>query len=621
MVRILSTTLTPEIFVALCLLVLTVTLFVTEVFRIDVAALIVLVALGFSSAIPGVDPILPPELIFEGFASNAVMAIIATMIIGTGLDRSGTMSHVAGWILVRGKNNERRIVTMLAGSAALMSGFVQNIGAAALFLPVTDRVARLSGLPISRLLMPVGFCVMMGGSLTLVGSSSLVMLNDLIVSSNKSLPIDKQLKQFHLFEVAPVGIALTLTGILFFVLLGRFLLPKNNQAVRRRTTRTHEYFKEVYGLSGELHALQVTMESPLVGMTVLQIERTLASAPAILALKIDDQITVVPNGKQAIWVDSYLGVMCTKRELIRFARKYKLRIVKHDNIFASVLNAQETGVAEIVIPPGSSLVGQTLTECRMQRDDGLNALAVYRAGSILDEGFRETPLQGGDTLVVHTAWADLKELRNNSDYAIVTDRLDDELRPGKLRQALFFFVASMLLVLFSDFPIAVSLLFGAVGMVVSGVISMDEAYHAVSWKTVFLLGSLIPLGHAFETSGAATWIASLALQWLRDVPAWEIQVVIALMATVFSLFMSNVGATVLLVPLSVNIAVATDANPAMFALTVAIATSNSFLLPTHQVNALIMGPGGYRVGDFLKAGSVMTVLYLAVSIAVLNLMY
>ena len=616
-----SIALTPEIVVALGLLLLTVVLLVTEVLRLDVAALVVLVALGFSSAIPGVDPILPSAMLFDGFSSNAVMSIIATMIIGTGLDRTGIMSYVASWILARGGNSERRIVGMIAGSAAILSGFVQNIGAAALFLPVANRVARLSGLPVSRILMPMGFCIMMGGSITLVGSSSLIMLNDLVKSSNASLSSDQQIAPYHLFEVAPVGIALTLSGLLFFIVFGRYVLPANRDADERRSTRTNEYFKQVYGLSGELYGLQATIDSPLVGMTILQIERSLDAVPSILAVKIDDKITVVPSGKQAIWVDSYLGVMCSKRELIRFARKYKLRIVKNENIFASVMNAQETGIAEIVVPPGSALVGQTLTQKRLQRDDGLSVLRVYRAGDVLDDGFREAPLQGGDTLVVHTPWKDLKKLRNNRDYAVVTDQLDDELRSGKIGQALFFFIASMCLVLFSSFPIAVSLLFGAVGMVVSGVISMDEAYHAVSWKTVFLLGSLIPLGHAMELSGAATWIAAMALQWLDGVALWEIQVVVAVLATVFSLFMSNVGATVLLVPLAINIAVATGADPAMFALTVAIATSNSFLLPTHQVNALIMGPGGYRVLDFLRAGSVMSVLYLAVSIGVLNLMY
>ncbi len=616
-----TTALTPEIIVALCLLALTVILLVTEVLRIDVAALVVLVALGFSSAIPGVDPILPSSMLFDGFSSSAVMSIVATMIIGTGLDKTGTMSYVASWILARGKNKESRITGLLAGSAALLSGFVQNIGAAALFLPVANRIARVSGLPASRILMPMGFCVMLGGSITMVGSSSLIMLNDLVLSSNKALPAENQMSTFHLFDVAPVGLALTLTGLLFFILLGRFVLPRDRKTVIRDTTRTNDYFKRVYELSGELYELQATIDSPLVGMTILQIERTLESAPSILALKMDNHITVVPSGKQVIWVDTYLGVMCSKRELISFARKYKLKIIKHESIFASVMNAQETGIAEIVVPPGSSLVGQTTSDLRLKQEGGLSTLRIYRAGYVLDEGFRETPLQGGDTLVVHTSWVDLKKLRNDNDYAVVTDRLDEELRPGKMRQALFFFVASMLLVLFSDFPIAISLLFGAIGMVVTGAISMDEAYNAVSWKTVFLLGSLIPLGHAVELSGAAAWIAALVLQYLDNVAAWELQTVVALLATVFSLFMSNVGATVLLVPLAVNMAVATGADPAMFALTVAVATSNSFLLPTHQVNALIMGPGGYRIFDFVRAGSVMTVLYMIVSIGVLNLMY
>ncbi len=617
-----SAALTPEIIVSLALLGLTVVLLVTEVVRIDVAAVVVLVLLGFSGALPGVDPLIPANELFEGFSSNAVMSIIATMIMGAGLDKTGTMSHVANWIQAAGKGSERRIVTLISAVGALVSGFVQNIGAAALFLPVANRIARLTDTPASRILMPMGFCIILGGSITMVGSSSLILLNDLIASSNRALPADRQMESFGLFDVAPVGLALTVAGLLLFALLGDKLLPRVRSATRRPiTARTNDYFQRVYNISGDMYELQATIDSPLVGMTILQIERSLEHVPLILAIKNDDKITVVPSGKDVIWVDSYLGVMCDKRQLIRFARKYKLRIVKHENIFTSVMNAQETGVAEVVIPPGSALVGKTVSELRLQNENELSVLRIYRAGYVLDEGFRESPLQGGDTLVVHIAWRDLKQLRADENYAVVTDRLDDELRPRKMRHALAFFAASMALVLFSDFQISVSLLFGATGMVVSGALTMDEAYKAVSWKTVFLLGSLIPLGHAFELSGSAAWISSQVLSMLQGVETWELQVVVAVLATIFSLFMSNVGATVLLVPLAVNLANATGADPGMFALTVAIATSNSFLLPTHQVNALIMGPGSYRVSDFLRVGSLMTVMFVVVSIAVLNLMY
>lgn len=614
--------LTPEIIVALAFLCLTIFLLVSEILRVDVAALVVLVLLGFSSAIPGIDQILPASEIFNGFSSNAVMSIIATMIIAAGLDKTGSMRHASNWIISRGNGRETTITSLLAGSGALLSGFVQNIGAAALFLPVADRISRLTGIPISRLLMPMGFCIILGGSMTMVGSSSLILLNDLMTASNRVLPADRQMELFHLFDVTPVGLALTLTGLITFALFGKFLLPKT-QGIKppATSTRTNDYFQRVYGLSGELYELQATIDSPLVGMTIIQIERSLESVPAILAVKNDHQISVVPSGKLVVWVDSYLGVMCSKRQLIKFARKYKLRIVKTENVFASVTNAQQTGIAEIVVPPGSSFVDLTVNQLRVQQPGDMSVLKIYRAGGTLDEGFRETPLQGGDTLVVHIAWQELAALRNNTDFAVATDHPNEAVRPGKNRVALLFFTLSMVLVLFTDFRISVSLMFGAVGMVVSGAITMDEAYHAVSWKTVFLLGSLIPLGQAVEYSGAAAWIAAQALLWLEGVAVWEVQTVVAILATVFSLFMSNVGATVLLVPLAVNMATAVGADPAMFALTVGVATSNSFLLPTHQVNALIMGPGGYKVTDFIRVGSVMTILFMVVSISVLNLIY
>jgi di/tricarboxylate transporter len=176
-------------------------------------------------------------------------------------------------------------------------------------------------------------------------------------------------------------------------------------------------------------------------------------------------------------------------------------------------------------------------------------------------------------------------------------------------------------VLFTDIRLSIALLTGAIGMVLSGVLRINEAYEAVSWKTVFLLASLIPLGMAVEQTGTAKWIAEQTLLVVGNMPIWVVQAAMAVLATFFTLVMSNVGATVLLVPLAVNIAIGVGADPALFALTVAIATSNSFLIPTHQVNALIMGPGGYRVPDFMRAGGVMTILFLVVSVTVLNLFY
>jgi len=225
-------------------------------------------------------------------------------------------------------------------------------------------------------------------------------------------------------------------------------------------------------------------------------------------------------------------------------------------------------------------------------------------------------------LICHTRWEYLTRLEKDRDFVIVTTDYPREQRePYKLALALAFFALAIGMIIFTDIILPVALMTGAVGMIVVGVISMDEAYKAVSWKTVFLLAGLLPLGMAVESSGTADYVVRHLLAPIGNVPSWVLQTLVAILASGFSLVMSNVGATVLLVPFAINLALVADADPAMFALTVAISTSNSFLIPTHQVNALIMGPGDYHVSDFLRAGGVMTVLFLVVSLLMLNLVF
>lgn len=292
--------------------------------------------------------------------------------------------------------------------------------------------------------------------------------------------------------------------------------------------------------------------------------------------------------------------------------------------FADNLSANKAGIAEVVIPPGSTLIGQSARDVWMRKTYGFAMIGLHRNGETLREGddIRNMPLLAGDTLIVHTPWDVLPRIEKDKNFVVVTTEYPHEgSRPHKVRCALIFFGIALAMVLFTDIRLSVALLTGAMGMILSGVLSIDEAYEAVSWKTVFLLASLIPLGLAVESTGTAKWIADQVLVVVGDMPIWVIQSSIAILSTFFTLVMSNVGATVLLVPLAVNIAIGAGANPAVFVLTVAIATPNSFLIPTHQVNALIMGPGGYRVPDFMKAGGIITVLFLTVMMLMMNLVF
>jgi di/tricarboxylate transporter len=611
-------------------LLLTIYLFAFEIVGVDVAAITIMVLLGLSSLVAplmGLEQGLVDNThLFDGFASNAVISIIAVMIIGAGLDKTGIMSTVAAFILRVGGTTETRIIPIISSTVGIISSFMQNVGAAALFLPVVSRISARTGLPMSRLLMPMGFCAILGGTVTMVGSSPLILLNDLILTSNKALAVEQQMETFSLFSVTPIGLALVTTGILYFVIAGRFVLPVN-KGERSEAQDSMSYFADTYGLMAfDLFEVRVQAGSPLIGKNVDELEAEYG-VRIVAVDKGDGQRIGAEGVDRSLGVEAgtVLGLLSDDENMHKFEEEAGVQASPDLEVFVDVLSAAKSGIAELVIPPGSNLIGKTARDLWLRKRYGLSLLAIHRGGEVINyktRGVRSTPFQAGDNLVVHTTWADLTRLQRDRNFVVVTTEYPhEELRPQKVPYALVFFVITLAMVLFTDLRLSVALLTGAMGMILSGVLSIDEAYKAVSWKTVFLLASLIPLGLAVETSGTAAWIADQTLSVVGHMPIWVIQAAIAVLATFFTLVMSNVGATVLLVPLAVNIALGAGANPAVFALTVAIATSNSFLIPTHQVNALIMGPGGYRVPDFMKAGGVMTILFLLVSLAMLNVVF
>jgi di/tricarboxylate transporter len=618
-----------EIAVVVAILLLTVFLFAFEVVGVDVAAVTVMVILGlvssFSVQLGLAQPLVPTSELFRGFSSNAVMSIIAVMIIGAGLDKTGLMSKVASTILRLAGQTEARVIPAISGTVGFISSFMQNVGAAALFLPVVGRIAARTGLPMSRLLMPMGFCAILGGTVTMIGSSPLILLNDLILTSNHALPAEQQMATWSLFSVTPIGVALLVTGIAYFVLAGRFVLPGGKQAAAK-THNTMQYFQDLYGLDYGLFEVVVPGNSPMIGKLLDEVE-TAGRVRVIAALRGSEDLRIGPGSLArdiGIEAGSVLGILAAPDRLEALVAENKLQLRGDLQTFSESLAATKSGIAEIVIPPGSDLIGKSARDVWMRKTYGIAMVALHRGGETLREGdgIRNLPLLAGDTLVVHTTWDALARLQKDKNFVVVTTEYPhEETRPNKVAPALLFFGVALFMLLFTDVRLSLALMAGAIGMILTGVLRIEEAYHAVSWKSVFLLASLIPLGLAVETSGTAAWIAQQTLSLLGGVPTWVLQLAIAVLATLFTLVMSNVGATVLLVPLAVNIAIGAGADPAVFALTVALATSNSFLLPTHQVNALIMGPGGYKVSDFIRAGGIMTVLFLAVMMLMLNLIY
>lgn len=621
---------TTEMAVVLALLGFTVFLFVSEIIRIDLAALLVLVLVGILSYVPGLDRLADVTHLFDGFASNAVISIIAVMIVGAGLDKTGIMNKVAAAILKHGGTAEARVLPIVSGTVGFISSFLQNVGAAALFLPVVSRISVRSGIPLSRLLMPMGFCAILGGTMTMVGSSPLILLNDLILTANEGLPDELKMEPFGLFSVAPIGAALIVTGIVYFLLLGRYVLPTSSDSVDVASGQgTSEYLERVYGLHAQVFEVDVPENSPLVGEILADINNE--NNIYIISTFYRGKASMIQILTAEIAAPCRLAIMGGELAVRNFVKRYGLKLRPELDVFVEEFAATNAGVAELVIPPDSKLIGKSPRDLLLRKTYGLGLMAIHRGEETLSHVKTEdheatqiglVPFQAGDMLVAHTRWDNLTRIKRDRDFIVVTaDFPQDELRPHKVSWAVFFFIVSLSLIMFTDVRLSLCLLTGAVGMLLTRVLSIDEAYNSVGWNTVFLLASLIPLGQAVQNTGTAEWIAQQILAVLNGWPIWSLQAGVAILATVFSLVMSNVGATVLLVPLAVSIAVAAGANPALFALTVAISTSNSFIIPTHQVNALIMGPAGYKVIDFVKSGGIMTILFLIVSLVMLNVVF
>lgn len=607
--------LTNEMIMVLAILGYTVLLFITEVIPVDVAATLILVMLGLTGLVP-------QEQLFSGFSSNAVLSIIAVMILGAGLDRTGVMNTVAQFIMRIGGRTEKTVIPVVCTTVGGISGFMQNVGATALFLPVISKISGQAKLAMSRLLMPMGFCAILGGTLTMVGSSPLILLNDLLETSNRSLPSGASTMQsFDLFSTTPIGIALLFSGILYFIVIGRFLLPKPKNTQNSINSRSENYFTETYGISRNIIEMIVNKDSPLVGMKIEEIEFD-PSNPHIVAMDSEGQSMLSPPRNKFIWAGAIIGVLGSQEQVRHFWEKYDLKVLPKLKYFKREFNPSISGTSEAVIVPNSRYLGKKLADFHFRQEYALTILALSRNNKLYQgEEMYHMELKMGDTFIMHGRWSDQTGFDNSGNVALVGDLPSEQQRPHKVPYALFFLALSLILVIYTDLKLSLALLTGAVGMVIFGVINVDEAYRSVSWKTVFLLASLIPLGIAMEQTGTAAWIAQNTIHTLGQVDEIIYQLTISLLATAFSLVMSNVGATVLLVPLAINIALETGGNPTVYALIVALSTSNAFLLPTHQVSALIIGPGNYTVRNFLMVGLGMSIVFISVMLTVVNWLF
>jgi di/tricarboxylate transporter len=608
--------LTPEMILVLGLVGFTMLMLVLEWIRADMVALLVVVVIGLTGLIPS-------ERVFNGFAGNAVIAIIAIMIMGEGLDRAGVLNLTANFVMRMARGAESRLGVVINLVASLFSAVIPSQALAALMIPVSSRLAARTGVPLSKLLLPMAFCILTATNTTLIANSPLIVLNDLIASANVNLPPGAHtIPKFGLFSVTPVGLTLALLGVGYFYFFGRKLLPGHeDERLKVTPGRTESYFAETYGIVGETAELTVTAESPLVGMSIGEVEQ-LYEAPLILAIKSGNDARMAPPADHVIWVGSVLGVLGPREQLNQFANNQLCRLSTRMRQLGELFNPTRAGISEVVIPPVSRFIKHTVGELRLRKRFGISVLAVNRGDQVLRDDVRSVSLRAGDTVVLHSNWRDLSLAAEERDLVVVTDIPKEQQRPGKIWQAVGFFLLAKCLALFTNLDLSVAMMTGAIGMLLSGVLNMDEAYKAINWKTIFVTACLIPLGWSMDATGTAAWIAQVVLDHLGSASPWLLQLCLAILTLLFSQVMSNVGATVMMVPIAISVAVATGGNPSAYALIVAVSSSNTFLLSSgHPALMMVTGPGGYKGKDFLRVGLPLTFLVLVVTLLAINLLF
>lgn len=605
-----------DILLVLIILVGTGILFISNAVRIDVAAILVLMSLGLFK-------LLPSEQLFSGLSSDAVISLLAIMIISAGLDSTGITVRVAKGLLKFGGENPRKILLLLMTATALSASFMRNVGAVALFMPIVNRINSRTGISRTYLLLPMGFSAILGGMFTMVGSGSLIVLNSLLRNTHRYAEpshLDSFIP-FALFSVFPIGLMLVVCGIIYLYFISNKLDTNPKKSIETGSTKSH--FKKFYGKDGDIFEIRVPAASDLSGGTVKNLEIKLPPSLSLICMAQDQELHFPPLRGTSIKPNALVAIMGSKDGVATFAEEHGLKVLPKLSTFAEMLHPARAGLSEAVIPPSSQLVGQEARELHMRRNYKLQVLALCRGEEIIQgEELNKVVLHAGDTLGMFSTWDALNDFQKNPDFFVLTTTFPREkIYPKKLPAALFFFVAAIYLVVFGKYSIGVGLFIGAVGMIATGVLSIDQAYEKVSWKSVFYLAGLIPLGLVMQTTGTAEWIADALIPDNIMIAPWIVQICLAIASSLIALVLSNIGATVLMVPIAIDLAYNIGADPRMFALTVAMAAAGTFVVQSNQVNSLIAGPGGYSPRTFLVFGSGMTIIYLTVMLVGLHVFF
>jgi len=582
------------IFIILAALVL----FATEKLRVDVVAMLVLISVG-------VLGLVQPEELFSGFSNSAVITVWAVYMVSGGLFRTGVADAMGSVILRVAGRNQASLVAIIMVSVGLISAFMNNVGAVAMLLPAVVGISRKTRVPVSKLLMPLAFASLLGGKMTLIGTPANILASGILD--------ERGLATFGFFEFTPMGIVVLATGIIYMVLLGRHFLPEREAAGAK---------EDVYQLRDYVTEVRVAAMSPLKGKTIVESRLGREYDLSVLAILRGDGEQPTVQRNTVIESGDLLILESSAGDLMDASRALGLTIETDYHLEMENLEPGDIQVIETTLAPNSHLIGMTLREARFRDQYGFNALAVSSQGEVLTRRLRDIPLHLGDALLLQGPRHRVAGLLEGSDLVVMEPDEPEIFRREKAPIAIGALVMAILLVIFGGMEISLAMVIGAVSIILLGALTIEEAYDAVDWRTVFLVAGMLPLGLAMEETGTADYLADLIVGMFKPLGVVATLAGIYLLAALVTQPMSNAAAIVLILPIALDTAAGLGANYKTFAMAVVIGAATSFLSPVgHKANVLVFGPGGYKFTDYARVGALLTIALLVVSMIFLPIFW
>ena len=574
-------------------LILALVLFVTARWRYDVVALLSLLIL----AIVG---IVPPSEAYQGFGHPAVVTVAAVLVLSRALQNSGVVDSIAGWISRIPEYASLRIGS-LSGLSAFLSAFMNNIGAVSLLMPVAVRVSSRGKHPTSLFLMPLAFASLLGGMTTLIGTPP-----NVIISNFRQHEIGIQ---FNMFDFTIVGLGVTVVGVLFIALVGWRLIPFRRPPVA---------LGETLDIEGYMTEVRVPSDSRFVGQLVGDLEELAEEDVVIAGLLRREVVYGAPSSDQIIDSDDIFIIEADPGQIWTFIDRTGFELEWSRDIESEIdqtLSSEDVSTLEAIVSPDSMAAGKTARGLHLHAAFGVNLLGLSRRGTRLVRRLGHMTFRAGDVLLLQGKRETVQDALPRLGLLPLAER---DIRIGQPRRLVFpvlVFAAAVLITSFEVLPVQISFTAAVAVLLMSRFLSLQDAYQAIDWPVIILLGAMIPVGAALETTGGAARIATIITDLGGFLPPWAMIGVVLVTTLLLSAVINNAAAVILMAPIGTGVADTLGASPDPFLMAAAIGASSAFLSPIgHQSNTIVMGPGGYQFGDYWRMGLPLVVVIVATAI-------